>query len=537
MTQKEPQTLTIDNLGGPLTRKDSGDINSGMTKFETSWGYDPYSRPGNLTWLEQPTSILTLTGAAGPIMAMKQRAESGINYVYAIANNRNLYRIQVSNASSPNLDSPSVLGAVVDLAGAAQFDDGGYMEFYGATEKIFIGGRAIQKINFDGSSPASVASTESSGTPKPLARFLGKLYFGNGANIGEIDSTELLVTGSKLSPALPSGLFVRDLDVTPDGNYLQITASRGTLEVNPLGEAQPGVPIAESYKFYWNGTDAGATSSNYFPGTKLTASEVSGGKDHAFGYDSQGLGVLLGRDKILTIPNSLPPFSEATFTTSNMLGFATVEYVQADNRYRGVVYNHGQYDPEIPSGLFRLLRFGAVTANSDIVSVPACENVSNLVYAHPFRAATGSIANAAKIYVTATEASALGTPVGPHRVLKFPTVPVGTGSIVAGTYETQTQQFSKKAKISEVRVYTEPLIGGNDFIVDLIGSGGSVMAGGSQRFQVATGSIVTGTDMVQFNPGMATTYALGVRITNSSVTGVANWTANKIEVDYAEGGR
>ena len=108
---------------------------------------------------------------------------------------------------------------------------------------------------------------------------------------------------------------------------------------------------------------------------------------------------------------------------------------------------------------------------------------------------------------------------------------------MAGVYETQTQLFSKKSEIKEVRVYTEPLAGGNDFVVDLIGSGGSVMAGGSQRFQVATGSVATGTDMVHFNPAMAPTYALGVRITNSSVTGVANWTANKVEVDYMEGGR
>ena len=63
------------------------------------------------------------------------------------------------------------------------------------------------------------------------------------------------------------------------------------------------------------------------------------------------------------------------------------------------------------------------------------------------------------------------------------------------------------------------------------------MAGGSQRFRVATGSVATGADMVQFNPAMAPTHALGVRITNSSVTGVANWTANKIEVDFATGGK
>ena len=81
------------------------------------------------------------------------------------------------------------------------------------------------------------------------------------------------------------------------------------------------------------------------------------------------------------------------------------------------------------------------------------------------------------------------------------------------------------------------MVGGNDFVIDLIGSGGSVISGGSQRFQVATGSIVAGTDMVHFNPAMAPTYAVGVRITNSSVTGVANWTGRKLEVDFDPAGK
>ena len=113
----------------------------------------------------------------------------------------------------------------------------------------------------------------------------------------------------------------------------------------------------------------------------------------------------------------------------------------------------------------------------------------------------------------------------------------GTRSVLAGTYETQTQLFSKKVKIGEVRLYTEPLVGGNDFTIDLIGSGGSVIAGGSQRFQVATGSVATGTDMIQFNPAMAPTYAVGVRITNSSITGIANWTGRKLELDWEPSGR
>ena len=534
-------TLTITNFGGGLTRRNTGDIDSGLTKFESSWGYDPFSKPGNLTWFEQPTSILSLDDSDGPIVAIKQRSEATGNRVYAVANDRNLYKISLSSGSSPGseLDTPSVVGALINMGGTAMFENGGDIRFYGSTEKIFVSSRGIQKINFDGSGVTSIAGTEASGVPRPMATFLGKLYYGNANNIGEIDSTELLVTEDRLSPALPSGFFVQDLDPTPDGNYLQITATRNRpdLNYNPLGTSQPDQSMSESYKFLWNGIDAGVTSQEFYPGIQLTASEIMGEEDNSFGYEQSGAAILSGSIKELALPNNLPPFFGATFGVSNMLGFATVEYVPDDKGYRGAVYNYGQYDSETRPGLYRTLRFNAVTAGSDVVVVQSAKNVSNHIYAHSYRGLPSSVAASGKMYITATEASALGAPVGPHRILKFNTNPIGVGSIVAGVHETQTQLFSKKTAIKEVRVYTEPLVGGNDFTVDLIGSGGSVMSGGSQRFEVNTGSVATSTDMVHFNPAMSPTYALGIRITNASVTGVVNWTALKVEVDTEPAGK
>ena len=121
------EPLVITNLGGPLTRKNTGDVNSGLAKFSPSWGYDPYSKPGNLTWLEQPTSILT--GVIFP--AMKQRTESNINYIYAIGSNNNLYRVTVNSTSNPDVDSPSVIS---NMGGSADtYIRGGGMTFYGST--------------------------------------------------------------------------------------------------------------------------------------------------------------------------------------------------------------------------------------------------------------------------------------------------------------------------------------------------------------------------------------------------------------------
>ena len=541
----DPKTLTITELGGPLTRRNNGDINSGLAKYDSSWGYDPYSKPGNLTWMEQPVSILSLAGADSVIGIMKARIGGiqGLNanqgYVFAVSNGGSgrLRRIQVNDTATnnPNFDTHSVMGAM-PIAPSQDRVPG--MVFYGSTEKIFYGDNdtSLQKINFDGSAPTSIYGVSSviSGVPRPVTTFLGKIYFGNNNNIGEIDSTELITTGAKLSPALPAGVIVKDLDVTPDGNYLQITASKSApadFSENP--SAGSGIST-ESFKFLWNGIDEAATYFEEYGGTGLTAGQTFGDKNYALGFGPEGTTIFSQQQKVATLPNTISPHPTATFSTGNVLGFMSPEYV--DGELRGSLYHYGQFDSDSPSGLFRILRHES-TVKTDVPIVNAVVNVSNLFYFPSYSSYTGDTATVGKIYFTTKEASADANADSRSILWRFTTVPTGVGSIVAGTYETQTQLFSKKVKVSEVRLYTEPLVGGNDFIVDVIGSGGSVMSGGSQRFVVGTSSVAAGTDMVHFNPAMAPTYACGVRITNSSVTGVANWTGTKVEIDYSDAGR
>ena len=535
----EPKTLTITEFGGPLTRRSDGDINSGLAKYDTSWGYDPYSKPGNLTWMEQPTSILSLAGANSVIGIMKTRVETNQGIVYAVSSGSagRLRRIQVNDTttSNPNYDTHSVMGA---MAVAPDQTRAPGMVFYGSTEKIFYGdgGANFTKINFDGSSPSAIALTSSvtSSVPRPMIVFLGKIYFGNGNNIGEIDSTELITTGAKLSPALPVGVFVKDLDVTPDGNYLQMTASKSSPADFDASPAEGNVISTESYKFLWNGIDDAATYFEEYGGINLTAGQTFGDKNYALGFDPRGTAIYSQQQKIVSLPNTISPHPTATFSTGNMLGFMSPEYVNGE--LRGSLYNYGQFDSESPAGLFRILRHES-TVKTDVPIVNAVANVSNLLYFPSYSSYTNDTAGVGKIYFTTKEASADANADTRSILWKFTTVPTGVGSIVAGTYETQTQLFSKKVQPKEVRFYTDPLVSGNDFVIDLIGSGGSVISGGSQRFIVGTSSIATGTDMVQYNPATAPTYAIGARITNSSVTGVVNWTATKLEIDYAPAGK
>ncbi len=532
---EQPKTITITEFGGPLTRRNDGDINSGLAKYESSWGYDPYSKPGNLTWFEQPTSIMNLLGASSIISVMKPRVNSGTGYVHAIASNGNLYNIQVNdpNNNNANYDKPSLVGALPQSPNVLR---GAGMVFYGSTEKIFYGDdNGIQKINFDGSGGTSILGTSSLVTSRPRAmiNFLGKIYFTNNNNIGEIDSTELMTTGAKLSPALPSGVVATDLDVTPDGNYLQITASRGLINGGFRTVDPTPATATDSFKFLWNGIDDGVTYFEEYGGLRLNSSQTFGDKNYALGYDPHGTAIFSHQQKLVTLPKTNPPHPTATFSTGNTLGFMSTEF--ADDIYKGSLYHYGQFDSEVTAGLFRLLR-QSPAIGTDVAFVNACVPVSNLLYFPSYSNYTNDIASSGKIYFSTLESNGNGNADRPL-LWKFTTVPTGVGSIVAGVYETQTQLFSKKVKVSEVRLYTEPLVSGNDFIVEVIGSGGSVMAGGSQRFIVGTSSIAAGTDMVQFNPQMAPTYALGLRITNSSVTGVVNWTATKLEIDYVPGGK
>ena len=537
------EPLTITNFGGGLTRRNVGDINSGLTKFETSWGYDPFSKPGNLTWMEQPTSILSTTAGAtnNLIVAMKQRSTGSVLAAYIIDGAARLQRVRVNNAGTyiADVDSPSIVGT---LPLTLNFERSTGMVFYGTTEKIFYGDGLghLQKIDFEGSNPTSIFGTSSvtALVPRPMAVFQGKVYFGNGNNIGEIDSTELITTGAKLSPALPTGVVVRDLDVSPDGNYLQLTTSNNTAFEDFVNIDTTLESAVDSNKYLWNGVDAAATASEKYGGTFLTANNAFSDKDYTFGYDQRGGTVFLGQEKKVSLPNSLSPHHSAVFSLGNMNYFMVPERDESTLTFRGALYGYGKYDDENQSGLFRFLRVDAGTAGNEVRAIPGAIPVANLLYLPGYFPYTSSIAGSGKIYFTTVENNTDTSSSGRiGRLWRHRMVPTGVGSIVAGVYETQTQLFSKKVKVGEVRVYTEPLIGGNDFTVDLIGSGGSVMSGGSQRFQVATGSVATGTDMVQFGPVMAPTYALGVRITNNSVTGVANWTALKVEVDTTAAGK
>ena len=88
--------------------------------------------------------------------------------------------------------------------------------------------------------------------------------------------------------------------------------------------------------------------------------------------------------------------------------------------------------------------------------------------------------------------------------------------------------------MSEIRIYTTPLVAGNSFTIDIIGSDMNPIPGASYTFTAGSGANTIGNDYCWYNPTCKPTYTVGVRITN---LGAANMRIRKIEIDYNAGGK
>ena len=530
-------TLVITNFSGRLTRSAYGDINSGFAKYDSSYGYDPFTKPGRLTWLERPSVIgATLDFPLTMAKVRIQNAPSSVVAVYGYGPDNRLVRYNVNaSGGSPDVDTGSILTA--GISGATP-EIGGRMQFFGSTERIWIGHDGnVLRIDFDGANanPSVVgAASITSGVPRPSVQFLDNLYFANGTNLIEIGSAGTVLSSAKLSPGFPVGTFIRDLDLTPDGNYVQITVSR----INAISVFQEidvhAMGSTDSFVFYWNGTDATYTTFRSYAGLGLTSNTSFSDLNYLAGSDLSGTALYQNSKRILTLPNVRPPSSEAMFSIGNMVGFMAPEYVSDIGQLHASLFMYGQYDNETPQGLYRLLQVQSSTVSvsnqTDVLKTPVCLPVSNLFY----KTNTASVSGTGKMYFSTSEWIDGGSS-DRGFIYKFRAVPgVLMTSVVGGVWESQNQMFSKKVKVPEVRLYTEPLVGGNQFRIELIGSNNGSIAGGNQTFTVGTDSVVSGSDYVWYNPVIAPTHTLGFRITN---LGVANWTGIKLEADVAEAGK
>ena len=532
------EILVVDNFKGSWTYFADGDINSGRSYSQNSAGQNPFIRPGNLTWTQAPVQIDSAGSVITDlIMAGKERVESGILYVYAIGHTGRLYKIQVNNPATfnPDYDNPVLLATLT--SGSPTFTMGGFIDFFGSTERIYIGhDKGVTRIDFDGANETAITGTWTQTVPRPLRQFLGNLYVGNGNNIAEIASTATVTTSTKLTPAFPNNTQVRDMDMTPDGNYLQIVVSRLALASQVATTEDTGrTSNAESYIFAWNGTDTGYTSFRTFPAYSLTANTMFQNYQYTFGYDQFGTSVYAPYEKINWVSESKSPTPNSIVNFGNLVAFGSPLY------YGGVLeldfMGWGSFDFEVgqPLGYWDLFFMTATAPETDIIGVPFIMSASSAGFGSSSNGYTDNRFGTSKLYFSTLETSS--APTTAYRLYKWK-MNVAQGfsegdTLTDTVYQTQTQLFSKKITVKEVRVYGEPWVAGNDFTIDLIGSAGTAMSGGSKNFVAGT-NLTVGDDYAWYTPDCAPTYALGLYIINNGTT---NHVISKIEIDYAIGGK
>lgn len=554
----DTQTIVITNFGGRLTRKLNGDMNSGFAKFATSWGYDPWSKPDNLTWFEQPVNIAggnsqgtNTSSVTGLLLSAMTKFEVNTTYVYGVDNNAVLYKIQSNSNTGPNIDSPSVLASIGSgLFGAPSFSFGASTQFFGNASLIYISSDTrVDRINSDGSGFSNVTTSVVGNIYHPLSQFIGKLIIGNGNNIQTVDSTNVLATSvassgtaegfGVINPPLPAGTKVTDIDTSMDGNYLLLTGSNIPPE-NILTPSQDRQQSAggSGVLFRWNGVDQGITSETFIASDQLSALQTFLGNQIIFANDSFGGAVTDGVQKLLTLVGDKSPLPNATQVNGNFVTWVTPE-VDQNSSMVGAMFYYGQLDQENPAGLWRVMRQYPSLVGGFVYQTPV-----NVLVNNAYKTVNNSLSSVVsygygKHYFSLWEVAQGNSSVSSSntKLFRFLVTSSGTGVPQKGIYETQTQLFSRKSATKLVRVYTEPTIPGNSFQIDLIASNGSVMASGSSIYTYTAGTDTTllqgSQDRINFNFNTAPFYAVGVRITN---LGSTNFTIKKLEVEVAPAG-
>lgn len=531
------QTIVVDNFTGSMVPNVTGEMNSGKSYWLNINGNDPFSKPRNLTWNESPVQI-DPTGSVitDLILAGKTRIESGVTYVYSIGHTGRLYKIQVNDPTTynPDYDNPVLLTTLTQ--GSPTFTRGAFIDFYDSVGRIYIShDMGVTRIDFDGTNETvvGVVGSWSQLVPKPLQQFLGKLYVGNGSNFAEIAVTATVLSYTKLSPGFPSGTQVRDLKLSPDGNYLQVVMTRAALPDITANAVDTTVVIpTDSYIFAWNGTDASYTSSQSYPAIVLTSANFFADSSFVFGYDTYSSAVFTPLRKVITsLPNVIcsSPLPNAVFSIGNLVYW--IGNIAFNGTFIGLIQTYGSISDQNENGFWCPFTPQPTAPQTDVIQLPFMLPVSNLVGSSSSSGYTDQVVASPKVYYSTLETS--GTPTTKYRLYKWNTLPTGAGDAYPGLYETSSQLFSKKASIKQIRIYGNSWVANNEFTVELFDTSNNVYSGSTQIFTAGT-NLTIGEDFAWYDPAMKPVYSIGLRITNS---GTANFVINKVEIDYTSGGK
>lgn len=537
------ETLVVDNFRGTLTYFPFGDINSGRGDIRVNAGANPFYRPGSLTWCEKVYQIDSGGSVITDlIMDGKERVESGVIYVYCIGHTGRVYKIQVNDPTTfnPDYDNPVLLTTLT--LGSPTFTRGGFIDFFGATQRIYIGhDKGVTRIDFDGTNETEVTGTWVQSVPRPLRQFVGRLYCGNGSNLAEIDSTGTVTSSTKLSPGFPTNTQVRDIDYSTDGNYLEVIVSSLALGDITSGTQDTTITSAsESWNFKWNGTDTGYTTFDYYPTFALDTNTTFQDYQYIFGRDQFGMGIFNPTFKFWEAPEIPMVLPNAVASSGNLLIFTAPLYFLGELWSQMYVWGPFDWEQGQPVGNWGLAIHHATAPETDVVQVPFQRVISSNALGSSSNGYVNNQFGTSKVYFSCLETS--DAPTTQYRLYKWRMITspqISLSSVTpppveeAPIYQTQTQMFSKRVNAKEVRVYADPWIAGNAFEISLIGPDGEQISGSVKTFDVSDGTLTVGEDFGWYNPQTAPTYAIGLRIVN---LGTTNFILNKVEIDVVPGG-
>jgi len=479
MADQKPKTLVIDNFSGEITPDMIGSLNSGQSPIAlVPYGKLPFGRykKKGLQFTPVASSIGTFSGTAAITSSIRAFTTNPI--VCGVDTEGALYNILVANVSAPTPDAETIV-KYKNSVGVRHY--GGDM-YYDAGAQILVistdGGAYYSSSNplvNPTDNPTAATFTGVTGStaltvsdvPRPMAFFLGNLYIADGNNLRHISPSggyQSFVTpatgNSDLNPTLPPGWIIRDMKVSPDGTYLIIIASPRTSTNDFLitGGQQPQFQPLDSVVVYWNGSDVGYTSLQYFKGLNLTAIGVSSTNAVLFGKDIDGTGIFdFTGNRIAFIDDVSENGENVDFRSYPPLPFS----IDAIGKKFFFQFQMGPYlyiymfdlvtQKLISLAIDTLPQTGSVVGGLVIASLAANSVVSG----------DWALTTKSKLYYfykDLTNATAHGNF---FHLANY-------GDNVQGLYPTQFQEFERKIRPIAIRVYTYPTATGNSFIVRLL---------------------------------------------------------------------
>lgn len=432
-------------------------------------------------------------------------------------------------------DTTTSVSTTISAKGPPTFNYGGYIDFYEGY--LFIGhDTGVFKCNQDGTNQMIVGAQASwiPNVPRPLRQFVGSLFVGNRNNIAAIGVSLGVATYNQLNPVIPLEYNVADIDVTADAVYLVISCHKvipeALLSTSPAA-AQGNA--GDSLIAYWNGSDAAATRGIFLPSFNLFSYMTFYNSEYIFGNDANGAAMGNPTEKLLTLPFSNYPLPGAMSSIGNVAVWINPEY--KNGMLQAAIHAYGQIDEEYPATAhYRNLVFASPNGSQyDILKIPTLSIVTNLTRGGQNSGYTNNILQYSKCYFSTIEYNGSNTIYGFY---SFQLFPVGYGTSMEGIYETQQQLFGKKITPTEIRVYLDPAVANNSFRIDLIGINGTILndASGLNTFTAGNPNLTVGENLAWYNPQVAPTPALGIRVTN---LGTVTPFIHKIEVDYVFSGK